>query len=227
MSDLRFTRDHNGKLIAKLAIGGKMLAVNMNDKEAERLYRQQQAWEQKLSQERKKLRAKPKAHAIVGHLWKLNSTERTEVMIDILGGVDTPTFWRVLTGVWNACDDTWTFRRDLLSLLRRHAAVECSREYMSRTGRAFLDSVPRWIRVYRGCSASRVRGISWTTQPKAARGFARGHRLISVPEPVIATATIPKEAVFFVSTDRKEHEIILDPRSLSGICVEPFQVNRM
>ena len=47
-----------------------------------------------------------------------------------------------------------------------------------------------------------------------ASKFAKGHRFIRVPDPVIVQAVVPKEAIFTVFTERKESEILLDPRRL-------------
>jgi hypothetical protein len=44
-----------------------------------------------------------------------------------------------------------------------------------------------------------------------------------VPDPVVATAVIPKEHIFFVTDDRSEKEIVLDPRRLGKLLIEPFQ----
>ena len=47
-----------------------------------------------------------------------------------------------------------------------------------------------------------------------AEGFARGHRGIRVPDPLVASALIPTDAIFFVTDDRNEKEIVLNPRRL-------------
>jgi hypothetical protein len=55
-----------------------------------------------------------------------------------------------------------------------------------------------------------------------AEAFATGHRGIRVPEPVVASAIIPKEHIFFATVDREEKEIVLNPRRLRKTLVEPF-----
>ncbi len=55
-----------------------------------------------------------------------------------------------------------------------------------------------------------------------AEEFAGGHRGIRVPEPVVASALIPKEYIFFVTDERQEKEVVLDPRRLRQVITEPF-----
>jgi hypothetical protein len=43
-----------------------------------------------------------------------------------------------------------------------------------------------------------------------------------VPEPVVASALIPKEHIFFVTDERNEKEIVLNPRRLRQVIVEPL-----
>jgi hypothetical protein len=64
-----------------------------------------------------------------------------------------------------------------------------------------------------------VRGIAWTTDLDVARSFAHGHRNIGVPDPILASAVIPRETVFSVAIDRNEAEIVLDPRRLRSLSI--------
>jgi hypothetical protein len=41
-----------------------------------------------------------------------------------------------------------------------------------------------------------------------------------VPEPVLASAIIPKEHIFFVTNDRSEKEVVLDTRRLRRLMIE-------
>jgi hypothetical protein len=60
-------------------------------------------------------------------------------------------------------------------------------------------------------------------EQKDAREFARGHRGIPVREPVVASALIPKDHIFFVSDERQEKEVVLNPRRLREVIIEPFE----
>ena len=45
-----------------------------------------------------------------------------------------------------------------------------------------------------------------------------------MPKPVIASAVIPKEHIFFVTNERNEKEVVLDYRRLSRLMIEPYTV---
>ncbi|QOG05138.1 hypothetical protein IGS74_10780 [Aureimonas sp. OT7] len=152
----------------------------------------------------------------------VNSTNRLSFLLSLLHGRPTEVFWPVFLETWSRCDDTWHERRWMLFMLRQHGSAKSgnagrSRDFMSVDGRSFFDSLPDLITIYRGCSRPRVRGLSWTTDQRVARTFARGHRGIRVPAPVIVTARIPKVAIFAVITDRDESELIIDPIRLRNL----------
>ena len=107
-------------------------------------------------------------------------------------------------------------------MLRRHATEESAVPYLSSDGQVFFASLPDRIHVWRGCSQSRTRGLSWTTDEVVAVGFARGHRGIKIPSPVVAEGWIAKTAIFSVSADRGESEIVLDPARLSQLSSRPL-----
>jgi hypothetical protein len=65
-----------------------------------------------------------------------------------------------------------------------------------------------------------VRGLPWTTDRQIAERFARGGRFPPPPDPVVASAEIEKADLFFVSTDRKESEVILDPKLVQRLRLE-------
>jgi hypothetical protein len=94
-------------------------------------------------------------------------------------------------------------------------------EFFSPAQREIFDALPDEITVFRGCSRSRVRGVAWTTDRRVAEGFAHGHRFIRVPDPVVASAIIPKEHIFFWTDERNEKEVVLEPRRLRKLAVEP------
>ena len=120
---------------------------------------------------------------------------------------------------WSVCDATWHARTRLLQVLR---AMEPAVPFFSPEQRAFFDALPAQINVFRGCSGPRVRAVSWTTDRTVAEGFARGHRTLGVPEPVVASAIIPKQYIFFVTNDRNEKEVVLNPRRLRRPMIEPY-----
>jgi hypothetical protein len=54
--------------------------------------------------------------------------------------------------------------------------------------------------------------------------FARGHRGIRVPDPVVATGTINKSNILWATDCRNEHEILGEPRDIK---VEDFQLEHL
>lgn len=137
----------------------------------------------------------------------------------LMGAASTQEFWRIFNLGWNTCDDTWAHRGDLLNLMRRHGSGE---PFLHGDAGALYRRLEDDVTLHRGCSADRVRGISWTTDPKIAATFARGHRGIPVPRAVIARAIVPKTAIFTVATERNESELIIDPRRLRQLVITPF-----
>lgn len=129
-------------------------------------------------------------------------------------------FWPAFMDEWSDCDATWGDRARVLRALKNQKKPALS--FFSRSQRKFFETLPPLVRVFRGCSAPRVRGNSWTVDRALAEEFARGHRG-RVPEPVVASALIPKEHIFFVTDEREEKEIVLNPRRLRKVFIEPFE----
>jgi len=128
-------------------------------------------------------------------------------------------FWPAFLEAWSFCDATWSYRSEILRAMKDAGSALA---FLAPSQRQFFDTLPTVVRVFRGCSALRVRGIAWSTERSVAEGFARGHRLIRVPEPVVASALIPKEHIYFVTDERNEKEVVLNPRRLRQVIVEPF-----
>jgi hypothetical protein len=115
-----------------------------------------------------------------------NSEDRLPVLLDLTAKAPSPLFWLVFEHEWPTCDATWSFRDLLLTRLRRYAPNPL-----------FKSPPDQTLTVWRGCDRDRVLGLSWTTDRKIAQGFARGHRGIRYPNPVVAYAEVTPSAVFF------------------------------
>jgi hypothetical protein len=137
-----------------------------------------------------------------------NSQDRLAGILPLLAEMPTEAFWRVLQSEWNACDDTWACRNELLALIRRHSAAAPIRDN-------------RELIVYRGCSRARIRGLAWTTNRTVAARFAVGHRGIAVRNPVICRARC--STIFMRPRGRGEREVVLDPAHLKAL--EVFSVS--
>ena len=145
-----------------------------------------------------------------------NSHQRLFDVLRLIHRSPPEVFWPAFLDSWHMCDATW-YHQDLL--LRVLEAQSPSLPFLTRKQRSLHKRLPARVRVFRGSSRERVRGVSWTRSRRVAEGFARGHRGIPVPDPVVAISFIPKEAIFFVDHNRKEREIVLDPDKLEQITV--------
>ncbi|MGE5158766.1 MAG: hypothetical protein ACM3OF_11535 [Gemmatimonas sp.] len=129
------------------------------------------------------------ACACSGHF---DSDRRLGALLYVLQNASAAVFWRVMLSEWRMCDATWAYLPALLAQTRRHGNA---RSYMPAEALAALRALPPRVSVYRGCSRHRVAGIAWTLDRAVAKGFARGHRLIPVSDPVVASATIARARI--------------------------------
>jgi hypothetical protein len=141
----------------------------------------------------------------------VDSHTRCGAMVRLLVGRAPEVFWPALRDVWPMCDDTWKWKNFLLDLM------------LSQEIRPNLEPMKRPMRIYRGCTRARVRGLSWTTDRAVAAKFARGHRRIRVLDPIIAEAVVEREAVFIVLHERNEGEVLIDPRRLRKLVVRDWR----
>jgi hypothetical protein len=106
----------------------------------------------------------------------------------------------------------------LLLTLRRQSPA---RPHLPPEEFTFYGRLPDPVQVFRGCDRSGVRGVSWTMRLPTAEFFAVTRRGAPFPDPVIASATIPKAGIFWATHDRSEWEIVLDPDYLQELEVYP------
>jgi hypothetical protein len=104
----------------------------------------------------------------------IDSHTRLQALLRLIHDRPPEVFWGALINTWDMCDDTWWAKPFLLDLMRIQEA------------RPYIEPLEWPVRIYRGCSRPRVRGVSWTMDRKVAEGFARGHRGIRVPDAVVA-----------------------------------------
>jgi hypothetical protein len=142
----------------------------------------------------------------------VNSHASCEAMVRLLVGRAPEVFWPALRDVWPACDDTWKWKNFLLDLM------------LSQKIRPNLERIKKWpVRIHRGCTRARIRGLSWTIDRAVAEKFARGYLGIPVPDPVIAVAVVEREAVFVALHERNEGEVLIDPRRLRKLVVRDWR----
>jgi hypothetical protein len=114
---------------------------------------------------------------------------------------------------WNMCDAPWPYRSYIADELRWALSEVRLVDLLPDEERVWFEFLPPLIPIYRGCQQGRERGLSWTTEIEIAKGFAQGKRCTN-SKPTLVNAVIPKPYVFGVFLDRKESEIVIDPRRL-------------
>jgi hypothetical protein len=180
--------------------------------------------EQQAERFRAELIARPRAEQITQYLSLFGSHERSIPLWEATADEPADVFWQVFLENWCDCDGLWPIRQIMLSTLRRRAAQLSPIAFMKAADRHFYASLPDRVTVFRGCGRRRVRGLPWTTDRKIAAYFGRGGRFPAPPDPVIACAEIAKADLFFVSADRKESEVIVDPYSIKRLRLEPVPI---
>jgi hypothetical protein len=146
-------------------------------------------------------------------LW-CDSHARLMIMLRRLDEAPREIFWPVFCDFWSMCDATWWHQPLLIFILRQQAPA-----ILSDAEQKIFDALPDPVPVFRGCSRARIGGVSWTTERRIAEQFARGHRGIPVPDPVVVTGMIGKRDIFVTHANRNEHEVILDPDRLQELSV--------
>ena len=142
----------------------------------------------------------------------VNSEDRLDVMLALTRRKPVNVFWRVFHETWRDCDDTYDSRNRLLRVLTMRDAESRSTDYLPDAARAFLEALPNPFVAFRGCCKQRVMGLSWTTSEAIAEEFARGHRGSATSSGCLATASVPKSAVFGVYLDGEEAELVINLR---------------
>ena len=138
---------------------------------------------------------------VVDRCFRVSSEQRLARFLETASVLLNDEWWSAFAQVWPVCDDTWHLRDHVLDEMRARRQVHYRRKSLV-------------VRCYRGCSFERAHGIAWTTDRKVAEEYARGHRQIRVPEPIIVQADIREHNIFVRSDERDESELILDPRCL-------------
>lgn len=80
------------------------------------------------------------------------------------------------------------------------------------------------ITIYRGCPVFHLKNMSWTTDLDRARWFANRYNY-NEHAIVVATMVVDPDRILGVSNDRKESEVIIDPRRFdwSNVSTELLQ----
>lgn len=109
---------------------------------------------------------------------------------------------------WTSCDAFYEWNDQLKQIfIEKKVKVQDTLHIFDRD---WFNSLPEQLTVYRGCTEGRQDGICWTADKSVAEDFARGHRNIKNPKPIVYEAKINKFDAFFAFNDRGEQEIVWD-----------------
>lgn len=160
------------------------------------------------------------ARELVKSLHEAATGSRVKHLIDALEEAPTDLFWPVFLNTWPNCGGTWPYQPKLLDMLRHHADQERAINYMHPAAIEFFDALPPVVTAFRGCDRDRVLGLPWSISQGIAKQFADDHL-----HPVLATAKIGRRAIFAVSGDRLEFEIIVDPKYLRKLKLRAVKIS--
>ena len=124
--------------------------------------------------------------------------------------VKTPSvFWPLFLEWWDDAEGNlasgWS-SRTLRTALRSGPA----RDYMSPEDSEWFASLPERVTIYRGQTAGRRAGISWTTERERAEWFARRYPFRG--EPVLLSGRVKRSDIIAVFTGRRDSEVLVLPR---------------
>lgn len=117
-------------------------------------------------------------------------------------------FWGVLERVWKFAVVAW-----------HPKSYGVQAELLERMRAMHRPCPGRTLKLYRGSTADRVLGLSWTTRRRTAVTYARGH-LTKFGTGVVTTARVPACAVFMDMRALFESEIVIDPDQIEVLATE-------
>lgn len=114
---------------------------------------------------------------------------------------DSAKFWAVVTEIWSACDRIPHERFE--RLFEEHGVDD----YIAR--RKLPKKIGETVTVYRGQDMRGEVGLSWSLSRQVAEGFARGHRGILNPNPMVVRRRVRRDDIVLYTNARNEQEIVL------------------
>ena len=143
------------------------------------------------------------------YLWRVPRPGRLAALLEIIPKLTDPEYWQLLGTIWTDTEYPNVNRALWLGLF---TSKRDNRDpVMDAEGHAAVDRLPDPVRIYRGAQLRYARGMSWTTDPDTAAWFA--HRFQHRRGEVFTT-TLAKRKILAYFDDRKEREVLIDPRRI-------------
>lgn len=150
---------------------------------------------------------KPRIKDQVAGIWMFHDKhERWEGLREIEPNLSDRWFYPLFVEVWVNVENNDVYLKTIDQLIRkRGVTAEKVMPHLSSEDRRIWASLPDEFTVWRGTSLEDPYGdYSWTTDQDKARWFAE--RTFN-STPAIATGTVRKKDVLFVTNSRNEHEV--------------------
>lgn len=130
---------------------------------------------------------------------------RLQAFIQIAHHLSDTKYWSILSGIWTDTENQWQNLEQWKELL---SANRSSRHYlMDESEVQLLNSLPEFVKIYRGCvKGLNEDGLSWTLDKAKAEFFANRFS----KEGIILEREIPKSEIIAVLTGRGESEVICE-----------------
>jgi len=130
---------------------------------------------------------------------------RLQAFIQIAPQLSDTKYWSILSGIWTDTENQWQNLEQWKELL---SANRSSRHYlMDESEVQLLNSLPEFVKIYRGCvKGLNEDGLSWTLDKAKAEFFANRFS----KEGIILEREIPKSEIIAVLLGRGESEVICE-----------------
>ena len=130
---------------------------------------------------------------------------RLQAFIQIAPQLSDTKYWSILSGIWTDTENQWQNLEHWKELL---SANRSSRHYlMDESEVQLLNSLPEFVKIYRGCvKGLNEDGLSWTLDKAKAEFFANRFS----KEGIILEREIPKSEIIAVLLGRGESEVICE-----------------
>ncbi len=139
---------------------------------------------------------------------------RISAFQDIEEQVSDADYWKLMSGIWTGSENIYENIDDWCDLWSSGRSWR-EDNVMAPTDRAFLDSLPDSIEIYRGSDGEEgVQGLSWTLNRERALRFAMR---FSYNEPVLAALTVHKSYIVAYYSSRGEDEVVIHPGLLGSV----------
>lgn len=134
-----------------------------------------------------------------------NSHTRLGVVLLLAERMRWDLWLRLLGEMWTSFDTVCRHLDDLFWWIGDSRGT--SPEMMTKDERAALAALPELVTIYRGCGSVNKNGICWSLDRAVAARFPTLNRY-RVPDPMLLTATVPRDLIVALKLDREEQEVI-------------------